>query len=123
MRVETVPYGRNLELSKKACLINSLGIGFLTVAQLDKKGHSGCDNYLLSRFWPQIALDFGDCLIDLVEQMVFRATSRLIPKRFLPVAALARPPPSSAYRGTSLIRNSRPLGPYSETMPRALWWS
>jgi len=28
----------------------------------------------------------------------------------------------SVYRGTSLIRNSAPLGPYSRTMPRALWW-
>ena len=27
------------------------------------------------------------------------------------------------YRGTSLIRNRPPLGPYSRTMPRALWWS
>ena len=27
------------------------------------------------------------------------------------------------YRGTSLIRNSGPLGPYSRTLPRALWWS
>ena len=27
------------------------------------------------------------------------------------------------YRGTSLIRNSNPLGPYSSNMPRALWWS
>ena len=27
------------------------------------------------------------------------------------------------YRGTSLIRNSAPLGPYSRTMPGALWWS
>ena len=26
----------------------------------------------------------------------------------------------SVYRGTSLIRNSAPLGPYSRTMPRAL---
>jgi len=26
------------------------------------------------------------------------------------------------YRGTSLIRNSAPLGPCSGTMPRALWW-
>ena len=25
------------------------------------------------------------------------------------------------YRGTSLIRNSAPLGPYRRTMPRALW--
>ena len=27
------------------------------------------------------------------------------------------------YRGTSLVRNSLPLGPYSRTMPRALWCS
>ena len=26
-------------------------------------------------------------------------------------------------RGTSLIRNSSPLGPYSRTIPRALWWA
>ena len=25
-------------------------------------------------------------------------------------------------RGTSLIRNSAPLGPYSRTKHRALWW-
>ena len=30
---------------------------------------------------------------------------------------------SRAYRGTSLITNSAPLGPYSRNMPRALWWS
>jgi len=27
------------------------------------------------------------------------------------------------YMGTSLIRNTPLLGPYSRTMPRALWWS
>ena len=27
------------------------------------------------------------------------------------------------YRGTSLIRNRPRLGPYSRTMPKALWWS
>jgi len=27
------------------------------------------------------------------------------------------------YRGTSLIRNSPPLGPYRRTIPRASWWS
>ena len=27
-----------------------------------------------------------------------------------------------SYRGTSLIRNCLPLGPYSRAMPRALWW-
>ena len=26
------------------------------------------------------------------------------------------------YRGTSMIRSSAPLGPYSRTTPRALWW-
>jgi len=29
--------------------------------------------------------------------------------------------PAKAYRGTSLMRNCAPLGPYSRTMPRALW--
>jgi len=28
-----------------------------------------------------------------------------------------------AYRGTSPIRNSADLGPYSRAIPRALWWS
>ena len=32
-------------------------------------------------------------------------------------------PAIESYRVTSLIRNSRPLGPYSRTMPRALRWS
>ena len=27
-----------------------------------------------------------------------------------------------SYSGTSLIRNSTPLGPYNRTMPRALRW-
>ena len=27
------------------------------------------------------------------------------------------------YRGTSLIKNSAPLGPYLRAMPKALWWS
>ena len=27
------------------------------------------------------------------------------------------------FRGISLVRNSPPLGPYSRTKPRALWWS
>ena len=27
------------------------------------------------------------------------------------------------YRGTSLIRNAPPSGPYSRTIPRVLWWS
>ena len=29
---------------------------------------------------------------------------------------------STRYPSTSLIRNSAPLGPYSRTKPRALWW-
>ena len=29
----------------------------------------------------------------------------------------------SVYKGTSLIRNRHPLGPYTRTMPRALRWS
>ena len=30
---------------------------------------------------------------------------------------------SHFYRGTSIIRDSAPLGAYSRTMPRTLWWS
>ena len=41
----------------------------------------------------------------------------------LGVECLAEPGTKSAYRGTSLIRNSAPLGPYSRNMPRYLWWS
>ena len=33
------------------------------------------------------------------------------------------PEPNSLYRGTSLIRNTPLLGPYSRTKPRVLWWS
>jgi hypothetical protein len=29
----------------------------------------------------------------------------------------------SDYRGTLLIRNTPPVGPYSSPMPRDLWWS
>ena len=42
--------------------------------------------------------------------------SKAIPDEALPRA-------NAVYRGTSLIRNSAPLGPYSRNMPRALWWS
>ena len=34
----------------------------------------------------------------------------------------AYPRNSPRYRGTSLIRNSAPPGPYSKTLHRALWW-
>ena len=27
------------------------------------------------------------------------------------------------YRGTSLVRNRHPVGSYSSSVPRALWWS
>ena len=44
-----------------------------------------------------------------------------------PPGARCAPPPfppsvSSGFRSTSLIRNSAPLGSYSRSMPRALWW-
>jgi len=32
-------------------------------------------------------------------------------------------PGSVTYRGTSIIRNCLPLGPYGRPMPRTLWWS
>ena len=30
---------------------------------------------------------------------------------------------ADTYKGTSLIRNSPTLGPYSRPVPRGLWWS
>ena len=46
------------------------------------------------------------------------ASSGAIP-RSAPVFACSR----GGYRGTSLIRNSLPLGPYGRPMSEALWWS
>ena len=46
-----------------------------------------------------------------------------VPKRFM---SRGVPDPGTAgvyYRGTSLIRNKAPLGPYIRIMPMALWWS
>ena len=34
-----------------------------------------------------------------------------------------RTTPGATYRGTSLTRKRAPPGPYSRTVPRALWWS
>ena len=44
-----------------------------------------------------------------------------------PVSSLSRPRKVRehgcyAYRGTPLIRNCPPSGPYKRTMPRTLWW-
>ena len=49
------------------------------------------------------------------------AGEKLIGRFYTP--ALRNPEVPASYRGTSLIRNSAPLGPYSRNMPRALWWS
>ena len=43
--------------------------------------------------------------------------------RFSPWTRTLNPESFQEYRGTSLIRNSTPRGPYSRPMPRALWWS
>ena len=43
--------------------------------------------------------------------------SRRCPEHVLGCSLLAR----KQYRGTSLIRNQASLGPYSRTVPRALW--
>ena len=40
-----------------------------------------------------------------------------------PEAGPSRPEAGLVYRGTSLVRNRHPVGPYSGTMPRLLWWS
>ena len=55
--------------------------------------------------------------------------SHLLPN-FLPelIEKLGLPPAQpqprmQGYRGTSLIRNTPRLGPYSRTIPRVIWWS
>jgi len=42
---------------------------------------------------------------------------------FFPAPSAAESVSWNVYRGTSLIRKLTPLGPYSRTMPRGLWWS
>ena len=55
-----------------------------------------------------------------------RLAARSVPPRDLLVLARATVrvarPAHLRYRGTSLIRNSTPLGHYSRTIRRALWW-
>ena len=41
----------------------------------------------------------------------------------VPIRLLHAIEPHAQYGGTSLIRHSAPLGPYSRNLPRALWWS
>jgi len=53
---------------------------------------------------------------------VIRETGTVIPELLLLQQALP-PEIEQRYRGTSLIRNRPPLGPYSRTMPRLLWRS
>ena len=43
-------------------------------------------------------------------------------ERYSPRASRKHRDARGLYRGTSLIRKRAPLGPYSRTMPRALWW-
>ena len=40
-----------------------------------------------------------------------------------PSPCLSGPSPWRPYRGTSLIRNTPPVGTYNSPMPRDLWWS
>jgi len=41
---------------------------------------------------------------------------------FLGVAPSLVSSDQEQYRGTLLIRNRHPLGPYTRTMPRDIWW-
>ena len=65
----------------------------------------------------------------IIEMIKLIRTSRLSIKKFLSLlirerrrraARTARDLPEPPYCGTSVIRNSAPLGPYSRTMPRVL---
>jgi len=60
-----------------------------------------------------------------------QSSINLSPPLFRALASNSQPPGLrrsssshvASYTGASLIRNSAPLGPYSRTMPRPLWWS
>ena len=58
-------------------------------------------------------LDLADVALALEKAPVPNALEAHVP--------LLHHPPHLSYKGTSLIRNSNPLGPYSRTMPRGLW--
>ena len=51
-----------------------------------------------------------------VQGVLLRAVPAIVSEKSLSVK-------SRTYRGISLVRNSAPQGPYSRTMPGALWWS
>ena len=57
----------------------------------------------------------GEEFVDLLRRYL-----QLLPP---PLCVTGVPFRGTPYRGTSLIRNSAPLGPYSRTMLRALRWS
>ena len=59
--------------------------------------------------WSRLARDFQSVVVIYLASMPGSLHSRHTPLR-------------AGCRGTSLIRNNNPLGPYSRTMPRALWW-
>ena len=62
-----------------------------------------------------------------IKMMKRTRTSRLSIQKSLSVGyyrvAPARVAEFGVYRGTSLIRNRQPVGPYSRTMPTLLWRS
>ena len=54
---------------------------------------------------------------DELRRYLFRLESERARETFIATNA------ATVYRGTSIIRNSASLGPWSRTMPRALRWS
>ena len=57
---------------------------------------------------------------------MFSKGSENYPKSVKTISGILYPHEGSCvgcYRGTSLTRNSPPIGPYSSPMSRDLWWS
>ena len=57
---------------------------------------------------------------------MFSKGSENYPKSVKTISGIPYPHEGSCvgcYRGTSLTRNSPPIGPYSSPMSRDLWWS
>ena len=71
---------------------------------------------------------FRGGLVFKAHRLVYHSTlgSRVIKKKQRSFLVWLTPSGSEnmrMYRGTSLIRNTPLLGPYSRTIPRVLWWS
>ena len=79
----------------------------------------GTNKPVKSRLWPWCESFFSTNVFQTIQVVpsLLSSDTAHIP----PCPARGRLP--GGYRGTSLIRNTLLLGPFSRTLPRVLWWS